>query len=272
MDAESPEPEPSLEFPKKVTSVRAVDKPETMFPEIDAAMSIVDVDARPLDRRPTALNPWNAKTPGLGAETAAALEALKDVRRPTAVVEPANGRRWLFLLTAVVLTFGTIVVVALLKSRGAFDGTTPAVPAPLAELAPAVKLPAIPAALRDSDSATKVASRQEMVAAFDRHDFAEGIRIGEELEKAGALDVDAELWLADACRHSNRLVEALKRYEDFVTAHPEDPRLDAAHYQAAEVARGVGKLDIAWGHYQAVVADEKSSLWGKAKKRLATLK
>jgi len=116
------------------------------------------------------------------------------------------------------------------------------------------------------------ARRHEMVAAFDRQAFADGIIIGEELEAHGALDPEAQFWLAEACRRSGRDADAVKRYEAFIAGHPGHKLVDAAHYWAAETLRRSNNIDAARRHYKAVIADEKSGLRAKAKKRLGALR
>jgi hypothetical protein len=269
-DAELPGPPASPDISDDRVPVKRPNKPESKFPEIDAAIRIVDVDTRPLERRSTALNPWNLKTPGLGVEAMAALDALKDGHRPAAVgVEPGPRRR-LFVLLALATGAAVLVFVIIVGGAQLNRGWTVS-DGPDARSAQ-LKLPEILVPPPPFDEAVRLAKREAMIAAFDRHDFSQGIAFGEELEAAGALDVEAEFWLADACRHANRAAEAVRRYEAFIRAHPGHKLVDVAHYNAAEMARHEGKSDVARTHYKAIIADEKSGLRAKAKNRLQSLR
>jgi hypothetical protein len=243
---------------------------------VGAAINVYDVDTRPLDRRATGLSsPWQAgtvpqaKVEAVSAEGEVALSALPELRRGTQPVEVAAVRRgstWHL--------FGAVAVLALaaasvfLVRRAQLTSVRPVVaivpPVPVAEIEPA------DSAAHEIEAAREVL-RAAVLAAYQREDFTEVMKLGLELEASFGLDWEAEFVLAEATRLARYCPEAVQRYAGFIERFPNNTRTDDAHFWLAECLRQQGDKKGARWHYKAVLAASHSNLAKQARKRLREL-
>jgi hypothetical protein len=240
---------------------------------VNAALSVIDVDARPLDRRATGLSsPWQASTTpsatveAVSAESEVALSALPELRRGTQPVEALAPRRLsAWLLVALIGTLAAAVAAAFLVWRAQVT------PAPVVTPMPPPPPEVAPKPTAEEVEVARKKLRAAVIAANRREAYAEVITLGAELEATYGLDWEAEWVIAEAHRLARRCPDAVVRYAGFVERFPSNTRTDDAHFWMAECLRQQGDKKGARWHYKAVLSTPSSNLARSAKKRLREL-
>jgi soluble lytic murein transglycosylase len=115
------------------------------------------------------------------------------------------------------------------------------------------------------------ALRKSMLAAYDKGAFGDAVVLGNQLRDNYGLDWEAQFIMAQAQRRGGDASAALAEYLAFAEAYSDNVYADDAQFWAAEILAERGQRSEAAELYRAVIANPKTNLRQRAKKRLAAV-
>ena len=125
---------------------------------------------------------------------------------------------------------------------------------------------------REAKTPDEIAERKRMrrwlLNAYKNENYAEAVRIGNELRVAFVIDWEAHFVIAQSERLTGQHDKAIDSYERFFATYPDNFRADDARYQAAILHAEAGNKGRARALFKQVAADESSDLRAKAAARL----